>query len=137
MSFSLGDLNPFTAIAKVVIDRVVPDKNANATAKAELDKMVLSGELAEIAAQTDINKIEAASTDKFTSRWRPAVGWVCVLGLAIQFLVNPLFTWIATLVGHSVKFPDLDMGTLMVLLTTLLGMSGYRTVEKINGVASK
>lgn len=78
MSFSLGDLNPFTAIAKVVIDRVVPDKNANATAKAELDKMVLSGELAEIAAQTDINKIEAASTDKFTSRWRPAVGWVCV-----------------------------------------------------------
>ena len=32
--------------------------------------------------QLEVNKAEAASNSLFVAGWRPAVGWVCVLGMA-------------------------------------------------------
>lgn len=87
-----------------------------------------------LVAQTEINKQEAASPNWFVAGWRPACGWVCSLGLGVQFLINPLATWIAALAGHSIQFPSLDMGTLITLLIGLLGLGGYRTYEKTQGV---
>lgn len=133
MGFSLADLNPFKAVADKLIDRLVPDKNANAAAKAELEKMELSGELAAMSAQAEINKVEAASPNLFVAGWRPAVGWTCCAGLAIQFIVRPLFIWGSALIGHPTDFPSLDMGTLMVLLTGMLGFGGLRSFEKVQG----
>ena len=39
------------------------------------------------------NEIKAASSNLFVSGWRPAVGWVGVLGLAYQFLGYPFMQW--------------------------------------------
>ena len=36
---------------------------------------------------------EAQSGSLFIGGWRPAVGWVCVLGLAYQFLAFPMLAW--------------------------------------------
>jgi hypothetical protein len=88
---------------------------------------------AQIQAQSDTNKIEAASPKIFVSGWRPFIGWVCGVGLGIQFIVNPLFTWIAALAKHPVQFPSLDLGTLMTLLFGMLGLGAMRTYEKTNG----
>jgi hypothetical protein len=52
-------------------------------------------------AQVDVNKIEAASSNLFVSGWRPAVGWVGVLGLGHQFLGHSLMKW-ACEVGQGV-----------------------------------
>lgn len=120
-----------------LIDRLWPDKEKQDAAKLELLKLQQSGELASIAGQLEINKVEAASSSVFVSGWRPAVGWVSVTGLAVQFIVNPFCTWGAALMGHPVQFPPLDMGTLMTLLVGMLGLSGMRTVEKLSGVAAK
>jgi hypothetical protein len=140
MGVSLADLNPFKIITDTVgkvLDKTLTDKNARASAQEELDKLVLSGELAQMAAQTDINKIEAASPNLFVSGWRPATGWICNLGLLYEFVVRPLLTWASMIVGHPVIAPDLDMGTLVTLLLGLLGMGGLRSFDKQNGVASK
>jgi hypothetical protein len=134
------NLNPLSSIfdlGKTIIQRVVPDKAAQAAAVAELEKMQLSGDLAAMAGQVDINKIEAANANMFVSGWRPAVGWTCCAGLAYQFLVRPLFIGVSSGFGHAAAFPDLDMGTLMVLLTGMLGFGGLRSFEKINNVAAK
>ena len=125
--------NPITAL----IDRLVPDKAANDAAKAALAQMSLNGELAAVAGQIQVNLVEASSTSVFVSGWRPFVGWICGLGLAVQFLVNPIFTWIAALVRHPTPFPSLDMGTLLTLLAGMLGLGGLRTYEKLSGVAAK
>jgi hypothetical protein len=95
-------------------------------------------------AQVDINKIEAASSSVFVSGWRPAVGWVGVLGLAYQFLGYPLMQWCWAF-GQGVELipaglsapPDLDVEQLMTLLAGLLGFGGMRSFEKHKGVASK
>lgn len=133
-------IDPITAaldIGSKIIERIWPNPSEAAAAKLELLKMQQSGELAQITAQTEINKVEAANTNMFVSGWRPAVGWVCALGLSMQFLIAPIATWGVSLLGYSVVFPQLDMGTLLTLLGGMLGLGGLRTVEKMNGVASK
>jgi hypothetical protein len=56
-------------------------------------KLQQSGELAQLAGQMDINKTEAASSNVFVSGWRPAIGWVCGAGFAVQFVIGPWAEW--------------------------------------------
>ena len=68
---------------------------------------------AQLQGQLDIDKAEAASPKMFVAGWRPFIGWICGSGLGIQFIVNPIVTWIAALAKHPVQFPSLDLGTLI------------------------
>ena len=131
-------LDPVSALLDIggkVMDRLWPDPVQAAAAKLELFKLQQSGELAVIAGQLDINKAEAANPSVFVSGARPFILWVCGSGFAIQFVVGPLAEWGSALYGHPVKFPQMDMATLMPLLLGMLGLSGYRTIERVNGVA--
>lgn len=125
-----------------IIDKLVPDPAQKAQMQLEAMKMAQAGDFKEIDAQLQrdlaqiaVNQTEAAAPDFFKSGWRPTVGWICGAGLATQFMVAPLATWLAALAGHPIVFPSLDMGTLLTLLGGLLGLSGLRTTEKIKGVA--
>lgn len=127
-----------------IVDKLIPDPQAKAQAQLEIIKMQQSGEFKELEVQlalakgqTDTNQIEAANTSIFVSGWRPFIGWICGLGLASQFIVAPAATWAATLIGHPVTFPALDLGTLWTMLAGMLGLGTLRTTEKINGVAAK
>lgn len=127
------------AVAQL-LDKVLPDPQAAADAKIRMLELAQQGELALLQADTqlaqgqmEINKIEA-QTDLFRGGWRPSVGWVCVFGLAYQFLAQPLLPWIVALFGAAVPpLPPIDNETLMVLLTGMLGLGGMRTFERIKG----
>lgn len=127
-----------------VIERLFPDPEQAAQAKLKLFEMEKNGELASLAADTEIaksqaeiNSIEAASDSKFKSWWRPAVGWICVVGLGYQFLLRPLLILGLVLSGITADFAvfDLDVATLGTLLFGLLGLGTLRTWEKRNGMA--
>lgn len=66
----------------------------------------------------------------YASGWRPAIGWVCVVGLALHFVVFPVLTWVT-----GKPAPAFDMGTLMTLVAGGLGVSATRTFEKKHGLA--
>lgn len=125
-----------------IIEKVIPDPQAAADAKLKALDLAQRGELAQLEADTkmalaqiDVNKAEA-TTDLFRGGWRPATGWVCVLGLAYSFLLRPLLPWVAAVAGFTVPpLPPLDGDTLMVLLTGMLGLGGFRTFERIKGKA--
>lgn len=124
-----------------IIDKLVPDANQKAQMQLQAMQMAQNGEFKEIdtqlqrdLAQIAVNQTEAASPDFFRAGWRPFVGWICGTGLAVQFLVSPLATWVASLLGHPIAFPPLDMGTLMTLLAGMLGLGTLRTAEKVKGV---
>lgn len=123
------------SVVPKLLDKIFPDPNVAAEAKLKLLELQQTGYLAEIASQTETNKVEAASASVFVAGWRPFIGWVCGSGLAIQFIVAPMSMWIASLFGHIIQFPSLDMGTLLTLLGGMLGLGGMRTFEKLNGVA--
>lgn len=129
-----------------LISKVIPDRAAAAAAQANLEQMALAGQLQEellqlqsvTTAQSDVDKVEAASASLFVAGWRPYVGWVCGTGLAISCIVAPLFTWLATLAGHPVAFPALNDPLLQGTLAGMLGLGHIsRTVEKIKGVAGQ
>ncbi len=124
-------------IAGKVLDRLFPDPDKKQAAMLELAKLQQSGELQVIAGQIELDKLEATSKSLFVSGWRPAVGWVCVCGLGYQFVLRPLASGIFDACGHPVVFPVLEMDVLISMLVALLGVGGMRTVEKLNGVASK
>lgn len=133
-------IDPVSALLDIggkVLDRVFPDPAQQAAARLELLKLQQSGELTQIAGQMEINKVEAASSSLFVSGWRPAIGWICGSGFAVQFVIGPLAEWGSALYGHPVKFPQMDTGTMMPLLLGMLGLGGMRTAEKIQGVAAK
>lgn len=124
-----------------IIDKVIPDPQARDAAKLALVKMQQDGELEVMRAevqlamgQIEVNKVEAASDSFFRGGWRPAVGWVCVLGLLYTFIVQPLLAWGSLRYGNPVP-PSLDMGELMTLLGGLLGLGGLRSFEKLKKVA--
>lgn len=132
-------MNPLALldIGSKIIDRVWPDPQQRDAAKLELLKLQQAGEFKELEAdlqanlaQIEVNKAEATNGNLFVSGWRPAVGWVCVSGLAYTFLVRPLLTYFG-----KTEAPAIDIGSLIILLTGMLGFGGMRTYEKLNGVA--
>lgn len=76
-------------------------------------------------AQNDINLAEAQGNDRFSSRWRPALGWACVLAFVYQLLLAPILTWCGTLVGVAFGFafpasPTLTVKDFMPVLVGIL-----------------
>src|SRR5258707_13172123 len=55
----------------------------------DLEKAELAAQVGAMQGQLEINKQEAASTNWFVAGWRPAVGWVCVLGLFWASVLQP------------------------------------------------
>lgn len=93
--------------------------------------------------QMAINETEAKHSSVFVAGWRPAVGWVGVLGLLYQFVLYPLLIWGWAMfqawgwVPAEMRPPPLlDVEALIVLLGAILGIGAARTVEKVRGVAS-
>lgn len=132
----------FLPLITSVLDKVLPDATAAADAKLKALELAQKGELAVLdadmrlaLAQIEVNKVEA-STDLFRGGWRPAVGWVCVLGLGYQLVLRPVLPWLVRVAGGEVPdLPSIDTDTLMVLLTGMLGLGGLRTFEKVKGRA--
>jgi hypothetical protein len=125
-------LDPVTAVLDIggkLIDRLWPDPATRDAAKLEMLRLAQQGDLAEMTAQTEINKTEASNPNWFVAGWRPYIGWICGTGLGYQFLVYPI------LVAWVPKIVQLDMGTLITLLAGMLGLSVSRTLEKKAGVA--
>jgi hypothetical protein len=102
---------------------------------SDLESAMLQAQVAIAKGQTDTNQIEAASSNIFKSGWRPGVGWVCVVGLAYQFIVMPVVPWVVGLWKIGIApMPSLDMGTLITLLGGMLGLGTLRTIEKSKGI---
>lgn len=132
----MAGIDPISAIVGVadkVLGAVLPDKAAKDAANARLLEMVTQGEISSVIGQLEVNKAEATSSSVFVAGWRPYIGWVCGTALLSDFLVRPLLTWIATLAGHPVAYPPLDLSTLLTLLMGMLGFGAMRSFDKANG----
>lgn len=109
-----------------IINKVVPDKDQAAKLAHEVSTMAENHAQQIALAQIEVNKTEAAA-GWFRGGWRPAVGWICAAGFGVNFLVSPLAA------GAGIVIPQADVGTMMPVLTGLLGLGTLRTFEKVKG----
>ena len=126
-------MDPISAILNIgntLINKLFPDPAEAAKAQLALLKMQQDGELAAMLAQTDINKVEAASDSAFVAGWRPFCGWVGGTGLAYASILEPFMRFIATLCGYTGSFPVIDTTITMQILFGLLGLGAMRSFDK-------
>lgn len=133
--------DPLTAAFSLggkILDKIFPDPEQRAAAQIKLAELQQNGELAILAAETDlakgqqeINKIEAGSDNLFIAGWRPFIGWVCGVAFAYHYILQPLLAFMIANAGHKVELPSFDMGELSTVLMGLLGLGGLRTFEKV------
>jgi hypothetical protein len=132
-------------LGKGLIDRLFPDPAAKAAAQLELLKMQQAGELAQLAAETDLAKLqiqtnieEAKSTNWWVAGWRPAIGWVCGAGLAYAALIEPFARFAAKVwFGYTGDFPVINTDLTFQILMGMLGLGAMRSAEKINNAEGK
>jgi hypothetical protein len=112
-----------------LLDKFIEDKDQKSRLAHEVATMaeIHAQELSK--AQIELNTAEAAHKEIwFQSSWRPMCGHVCVLGLAVNFLISPIAA------GFGIEVPQADMSVMMPVLTGLLGLASLRTLEKTKGV---
>jgi hypothetical protein len=85
--------------------------------------------------QAEITLQEAKHRSVFVAGWRPCIGWVCAAGLGYQFLILPFAGLISAYLAPEAALPSLEVGQLMTLVLSLLGLGGLRTFEKKTGVS--
>ena len=75
-----------------ILDKFIEDKDQKAKLAHEIATMSERHANEVVKAQLEINKTEAQHHSMFVAGWRPAIGWVCCLGMAGNFLIIPLNT---------------------------------------------
>ena len=117
-----------------LLGKYVEDKDQRNALAHEIATMTEKYAQENALAQMAVNKAEAASSSIFVSGWRPATGWVCVLGMAGNFIVTPFANFVLALLEVEVVIPLVPLDTMMPVLLGLLGLGGLRTLEKTKGV---
>ena len=110
-----------------LLDKFIPDADTKQKIAHEIATMSDRHAQELAVAQIKLNTAEAKG-NWFQSSWRPATGWVCVLGFAVNFLVSPIAA------GFSVVIPQADTSVMMPVLMGLLGLGGMRSFERSKGI---
>ncbi len=153
--------DPITAalnVGKVLIERIWPDSQKQAEEIRLLEEVYQKGDLAELNArvallsgQLEINKIDAGSGNWFQSNWRPSIGWVGSISLALMYIPKAVvMTYIWTVQSITILdgwdgvseltipvFPDLGVSDIIGLLMSLLGVAAMRSYDKKNNIDTK
>ena len=134
----MGLIAGATAVAQLLpalkstLGRWLEDKDQVNAIAAEWEQSALSVMRETDAAQIEVNKLDAKSGNLWQSGWRPYAGW----GSVTLFLVAHGAPLMAALFGfpevaatvHKYADPAAD-----TLLMGMLGMTSYRTVERMRG----
>lgn len=155
------DINPLSAILETglaVADRIWPDPIKKAEEQRKLIELHQNGDLAKLNAhvqlmlkQAEINLADAKSGSFFQAGWRPSIGWVGSISLALMYIPKALVMtymwsyqaltilnqWNGT--GNLIMpaFPDLGVTDIIGLLMSMLGVAAMRSYDKKHNIDTK
>lgn len=110
-----------------LLDKFIEDKDQKNALAHEISTMSERHAQQIAIEQIQVLKLDAKG-NWFQSSWRPLAGYVCVLGLMVNFLISPICA------GFGVMIPQADAGVMMPLLLGMLGLGGARSFERVKGV---
>ena len=110
-------------VASKLLGKFIEDKDTKNKLAHEISIMAEKHAQQLALAQIKVNEQEAKG-NWFQSSWRPLIGWICGLSLAINYLVSPICA------GFGIIIPQADMSVMMPLLFGMLGIAGMRSYDK-------
>ena len=141
-----GVLNGIGGAANSLREAITGRLDADGQAKFDLEYQKLTQVLQE--GQQAINLADANSGSNFRGGWRPALGWVCALSLGSYYIPQALagaVLWVIQCVSVMLAAADIgnvalpaypvafNVGEIMGLVASLLGMAGLRSYDKKQG----
>ena len=111
-----------------LLDKFIEDKDQKAALAHEIATMSEKHAHEALKGQLEVNKVEAAHKSLFVAGWRPAIGWVCALGLFYNVIL-------ANILGIWVDVPEVDTTLLVPVMMGMLGIGAMRSYEKVKGVS--
>ena len=127
---NLGSISSLVGPVTGLLDKFIEDKDVKNKLAHDLSTMAERHAQELAKGQMEINKTEAAHKSLFVAGWRPAIGWICGLGMASNFLLIPVANFVLALTGSAIVVPLLDTGEMMPVLMGMLGLGAMRTYEK-------
>ena len=128
-------LTALIAPATKLLGKFIEDKDQKNKLAHDLATMAEKHAQELAKGQIDVNKEQAKHPSLFVSGARPAIMWVCCLGLLWQFFVGPIITWATGIWMPDVVPPQLEVEGLITLVMSLLGLGAMRSFEKSKNVA--
>jgi len=124
-------IEKFFAPISNLISKAIPDK----TKRMELESQIKSQMIDLQKAQSEVNLAQAKHASLFVAGARPAIMWICALGLLWSFFLGPIANWLVWTFSIDIVAPDINTEGLMTLTLSMLGLGGMRSFEKFQGVA--
>ncbi|MGB1875792.1 MAG: 3TM-type holin [Rhodospirillaceae bacterium] len=121
-----------------LLDKFIEDKDQKNALAHEIATLATKQAHEAAMAQAQANVESAKHSSLFVAGARPAIMWICALGLMTNFFLLPLAEWGTAVWAPQIILPDFDQlqsGELMTLTLSLLGLGGMRSWEKSKGVA--
>ena len=131
---NLGSISSLVGPVTGLLDKFIEDKDVKNKLAHDLSTMAERHAQELAKGQLEVNKTEAAHKSLFVAGLRPAIGWICGLGMASNFLLIPIANFVLALTGSAIVIPLLDTGEMMPVLMGMLGLGAMRTYEKKQGV---
>ena len=128
-------LTALIAPATKLIGKCIEDKDQKNKLAHDLATMAEKHAQELSKGQIEVNKEQAKHPSLFVSGARPAIMWVCCLGLLWQFFVGPILTWFTGIWFPDMIPPQLEVEGLITLVMSLLGLGAMRSFEKSKNVA--
>ena len=118
-------------LAGPILDKFIEDKDAKNQIASQLEQQLVGLQ----AAQAQANIEQSKHPSLFVAGARPAIMWICALGLMTNFFIMPIAEWVVSVWFPGRWLPSLQTEELMTLTLALLGLGGMRSWEKSKGVA--
>ncbi len=148
VDFSLSDVGSiFTRAREAITGEKIKDPAEMARIDLEMEQLAN----ALTSGQISINKVEATHPSIFVAGWRPAIGWVSAVSLALMYIPKALvmtYVWAkqcAAVLAASKDitdvvipaFPDLGAMDIIGLVGSMLGIATLRSFDKHKGSDTK
>ena len=118
-----------------LVGKFIEDKDVKNKLAHDLATMAEKHAVQISKAQIQTNTEQAKHPSLFVAGARPAIMWICALGLMTQFFILPIAEWATAIWMPDVTLPKLATEELMTLTLSLLGLGSMRSFEKSKGVA--
>ena len=108
-----------------IVDKFIEDKDKSNELKAQLEQSIIGLQ----KAQADANIAQAKHPSIFVAGARPAIMWICALGLLWSFFIAPILNWAVAVSGSDIPLPAIQTEGLLTLTLSLLELGGMRSFE--------
>ena len=136
----MGLMDIFTGGSIKAVGGIIDELHTSTEEKEQLKLRFAEVEAKLKAKQMDINLADAKSTatglSGFMQRsWRPLIGMSAAIAIFWEFVLSKFILFFLGVFHYEViNIPQLDVGVLMTLVTSLLGLGTLRTFEKSRGL---